>query len=308
MEENKRAVNWFVRIMIIALSAMLGAMVLYKFFAISPKGQINTGVVSLICLILILVLSEAFDSFSIGKLVSISREVKKKEKEVSKLEHQNSQLVSQLITISNNQAQHQQHTNVYGDYHASSTVQKATEQEVADNQTAEASIASPPATENPGAAVGAATGKIDWRRAEEIALNKYVAHKSIDPSKVISDAKLVNHFDGVDPISKMNYIYDAYVKDDNGETFVEFKNERVFGVMLRDRLYVLLSKINYYRNSKRVDARLDLVIMKVPGEEPSRFYSDTRFFENFSPAIASGLLNVITVEFTADEAAALRDR
>ncbi|GGD78971.1 hypothetical protein GCM10008012_23390 [Rhizobium anhuiense] len=137
-------------------------------------------------------------------------------------------------------------------------------------------------------------------------MNKYVQQKKVDPLNVISDAKLVNHFEGVDPISKSSYIYDAYIKGLDSETFVEFKNERVFSPMLRDRLYVLLSKINYYRNSKRVDAHLDLVIMKIPGEEPSRFYSDTNFFESFSPAIASGLLNVIFVEFTADEAAALR--
>ncbi|WP_146086602.1 hypothetical protein [Ciceribacter selenitireducens] len=307
MEENKQTVNWFVRIMIIALSIMLGAMVLYKFVAISPEGEISAGVVSFICLILVLVLSEAFDSFSIGKMISISREVKKKEKEVSKLELQNSQLLSQLIAISNNQSQHQQHTNIYGDYHTVSTVQKATDQEVEDKQTAEASITTPPAVENGGAVAGPAIVRTDWRRAEEIALNKYVQQKKIDPLKVISDAKLVNHFEGVDPISKSNYIYDAYIRDTDSETFVEIKNERVFSPILRDRIYVLLSKINYYRNSKRVDAHLDLVIMKIPGEEPSRFYSDTRFFESFSPAIASGLLNVVLIEFSADEAATLRE-
>jgi hypothetical protein len=65
---------------------------------------------------LILVLAESFDSFSIGKLISISRESKKKEKEIRNLEIKNSELIDQIISIQNIQSQTQQHTNVYGDY------------------------------------------------------------------------------------------------------------------------------------------------------------------------------------------------
>lgn len=78
--------------------------------------------------------------------------------------------------------------------------------------------------------------------------------------------------------------------------------------MFRDRLYVMLSKINHYRNAKRVEAQLDLVLMKVPGEESrSTAISSDRVLGIFEPAIASGLLKVVSIEFTEEEAAACRE-
>jgi hypothetical protein len=70
---------------------------------------------------------------------------------------------------------------------------------------------------------------------------------------------------------------------------------------------VMLSKINYYRTAKRVEAHLDLVLMKLPGEESRTPNSFARMLESFEPAIASGLLKIHEIEFTADEAASCRD-
>lgn len=126
--DNSEKKSTFVRVLIILLSLMLVGMISFNFYFTEPKGEISSGAITLILILTVLVLSESFDNFSVGKLVSISREAKKKEAEVKELEQKNSSLLNQLISISNTQSQQQNHTNVYGDYHESSSQQKANSQ------------------------------------------------------------------------------------------------------------------------------------------------------------------------------------
>jgi hypothetical protein len=300
MEEVTKKTNWFVRILISALCLLLVGMVLYRYICVEPRGDITAGIVTLLCLLLVLVLSESFDSFSIGKLISISREVKKKGKEVEKLEKQNAHLLSQLISISNTQSQNQSHTNVYGDYHATPTVQKASATDVQEKQSSDAASSATPPNEAPRATT-------NWDKAEEIALKRYLQQRALHPSNVIVAAKLVSQFQGIDPISSMQPVFDAYIKETEHETFVEMRPATFTPMMFRDRLYVMLSKINHYRTAKRVEAHLDLVLMKLPGEEARTPNSFSRLLESFEPAIASGLLKIHEVEFTPEEAASCRD-
>ncbi|MDF3840062.1 hypothetical protein P3W85_45145 [Cupriavidus basilensis] len=298
MEERKKP-NWFVRILIIAFCILLASMIAYRYITIEPKAEISGGLITLLFLLLILVLAESFDNFSVGKLISISREVKKKERDVEKLEKQNTHLLSQLISLSNTQSQNQNHTNVYGDYHATPTVQKASETDVQEKQSSDAASA---ATPN-----GTSRVATNWRRAEELALTKYLQQRSLHRSNVIVEAKLVSQFQGIDPISSMQPVFDAYIKLSEHETFVEMRPAKLSLTFFRDRLYVMLSKINHYRTAKRVEAHLDLVLMKLPGEEPRAPNDFARMLESFEPAIASGLLKIHEIEFTADEAASCRD-
>lgn len=299
MEEVAKRTNWFVRILISAFCLLLVAMVLYRYLCVEPRGDITAGIITLLCLLLVLVLSESFDSFSVGKLISVSREVKKKEKEVEKLEKQNAHLLTQLISISNSQTQTQSHTNVYGDYHATPTVQKASATDVQEKQTSDA-VGAAPQTESPRATT-------NWRKAEEIALAKYLQQRSLHPSNAIIEAKLVSQFQGIDPISSMQPVFDAYIKETDHETFVEMRPATSMHLIFRDRLYVMLSKINHYRTAKRVEAHLDLVLMKLPTEEQRSSSSLSRLLESFEPAIASGLLKIQEIEFTAEEVASCRD-
>lgn len=299
MEEVAKKTNWFVRVLISAFCILLVGMVLYRYLCVEPRGDISAGIVTLLCLLLVLVLSESFDSFSVGKLVSVSREVKKKEKEVEKLEKQNAHLLSQLISISNTQSQTQSHTNVYGDYHATPTVQKASAIDVQEKQSSDAVSA---ATQTEATKV-----TTNWRKAEEIALSKYLQQRSLHPSNVILEAKLVSQFQGIDPISSSQPIFDAYIKETEHETFVEMRPATFTPMMFRDRLYVMLSKINHYRTAKRVEAHLDLVLMRLPGEEERTPNSFARLLESFEPAIASGLLKIHEIAFTEQEATSCRD-
>jgi hypothetical protein len=117
MTENK-APNYYVRTLIVFLCIGLAILIAYNVFWIEPKGELNSGIFILLGLLIVLVLSESFDNFSVGKLLTISKEAKKKETEKKELERKNEQLLNQILTISNTQHQTQNHTNVYGDFYS----------------------------------------------------------------------------------------------------------------------------------------------------------------------------------------------
>ena len=96
MENNPK--NWFVRILIILFCLGIASMIFFNFFCVEPYGEFKNGIFFLLSILLILVLAESFDNFSIGQIVSIKREIKNKEKENKKLEQRNTELISHIIS------------------------------------------------------------------------------------------------------------------------------------------------------------------------------------------------------------------
>lgn len=92
--------NWFVRILIILLCIFIGGLIWFNFFWSYPSVQISAGLIVLVAFLTILVLSEAFDNFSITKLISMSRTVQEKENKNQELKKENSDLRNQIISIS----------------------------------------------------------------------------------------------------------------------------------------------------------------------------------------------------------------
>ena len=116
MENNPK--NWFVRILIILFCLGIASMIFFNFFCVEPYGEFKNGIFFLLSILLILVLAESFDNFSIGQIVSIKREIKNKEKENKKLEQRNTELISHIISITNPQTQKQQSTNIFREYYS----------------------------------------------------------------------------------------------------------------------------------------------------------------------------------------------
>lgn len=125
----EKQTNLFTRTLIIIFALCLSIMVGYNYIYIEPVGILKNGTLILILIILILILSESFDSFSIGKILSISRKLKDTEKEVEKLDQKNSQLLNQLISLTNNQNQKQSSKQIFGDYIKKPKTQKKIDNE-----------------------------------------------------------------------------------------------------------------------------------------------------------------------------------
>ena len=118
LESNK---NYFVRVLIVLLCIGISSLIVFKFFFVCPKGEISGGLLTLISILLVLVLAESFDNFSVGKLFSMKREITEKTLENQKLERKNEELLKQIFNISNNIKQST--TSVFGDYYSSKSSQ-----------------------------------------------------------------------------------------------------------------------------------------------------------------------------------------
>jgi hypothetical protein len=287
----------------VAFCIFLSTLVVYRFFYIDPKAEISSGLLVLLAFVLVLILSELFDNFSLGKLLTMSRTIKEKEKQTSELKKENTELRSQLITISTSVSQRQTSTNIFGMPDGMVellTVKKAQADEIAAKQTDEASP--PPVTQL------ISERQFDRAKAESFAVQKFVSTNNLQAFNLILDAKLSTQLSGIDPITDVTPIFDAYINANDAEVFVEARPAHFATLAFRDRLYVMLNKIHHYKMLKKANAYLALVLVHLPEPSMSRpidYYLD-RLQREFEPAITSGLLRIQILEPNADELNGLR--
>ena len=71
------------KIMIILLTLFLVILIGFNFFKGESKLTFSSGLILVILIVTVLVLAEEFDNLSIGKILSLNRKVKKKEKKLN---------------------------------------------------------------------------------------------------------------------------------------------------------------------------------------------------------------------------------
>lgn len=309
-DENKKnnkseKVNWFSRILLLIIGGLIGYMVFFRFFIIDPKAEITTGIIILLAFLIVLALSEIFDSFSIGEVLKLSRTVKEKEKviekkesEIVKIENEKNQLLNQVITLSNNFSQRQSNTNIYGlspDLMRQIGVQKANPEEVEELKKKEAQEAEKEEPSRPK------TKRLDSSKIEELALRKSLMTSNIDISKIFREIKL-QAFQGIDPISETSPIFDAYLNDIDREVFYEIRQSKGYiSGMFMDRLYLMLSKIYHYRTVKKTNAFLNLILVEFPEDSSEDNRQLNRILDLFQPALNNSLLRISVVHFEENE-------
>lgn len=291
--------NLFVRLLIIAFCVFLGTLVVYRFFYIDPKAEISSGLLVMLAFILVLVLSELFDNFSIGQLITISRQLKQQEVEFKSLKKENSELRSHIVAIATNISQKQTSTNIVGlptNLADMLTVRKAAPEEIETKNFEEQ-----PTTTSPD--IPSRTERtFDRAKAEDLAINKFITINSLQAFNVIREAKLSTQFSGIDPITEITPIFDGYLNTSDSEVFVEVRTSSYGSMMFRDRLYVMLTKLHHYKTIKKANVYLALLVIDIPeftARSPST--SLDRLQREFGPAIASGLLRIHQTEFSAEE-------
>ncbi len=293
---NDKKINWFVRIGLILLVGLIISMIVYKFFLREPIADISSGIIVLLAFAILLALSESFDNFSVGKILTLSRKIveketviAKKEIDIKQIESEKRELLTQIISLSNNFSQRQSNTNIYGVSPESMkqfTVIKADEPEVEKLKQTEQEEENKTTPEK---------RSIDFRKVKEISLQYFIRDNSIDVSKMFKEVKL-QAFEGIDPISDTSPVYDGYINDIDKEVFIEIRPTPIMSSMITDRLYIMLSKIHHYRQFKKSNCYLNLVLVEIP----ERDRDDTRVFNRiidlYRPALSSGLLKITTVK------------
>jgi predicted lactoylglutathione lyase len=297
-QDSKKGTNWFVRIGLILLVGLIISMIIYKFFYREPIADISSGLIVLLAFAIVLALSESFDSFSVGKILTLSRKIKEKDSVISnkesaikQVENEKRELLSQIITLSNNFSQRQSNTNIYGatpDTIKQFTVQKADEPEV--------EILKQKEQEEENKATTTTRKRIDFRKVEEIAMQYFIKDNNVDVSKMFKEVKL-QAFEGIDPISDTSPIYDGYINDIDKEVFIEIRPTPMMSSMITDRLYLMLSKIHHYRQFRKSNCYLNLILVEIPYEDRDDTRFLNRILELFRPALSSGLLKITTLKF-----------
>jgi hypothetical protein len=297
MTESKS--NNFVRALIVGLVGFIVWLVAYSFLSLEPKGTISTGIITLIVLLVVIVLSESFDNFSVGKLLTMSREIKAKENSIIKLNSENTELRRELVNVVTSISQNQSSTNIIGfpdDLAKRMGVEKATDDEISKKRDEESEAS----TER----VRPVRRRINHQKLEEIAFSKFLSKRSLTEYDLIQEAKLVTQFSGIDAVSNIQPIYDGYINTGESEIFIEIKASRVSSIMMRERVYLMLNKIFLYNKVKNANAHLNLLLVDIDGEDQDQLRSQRntdRFKEFFEPSIVNGLLRIVPIELTEEE-------
>lgn len=296
-----KEVNWFVRGLIIVLCIFLAAGIAYKFIYLKPTGDLGIGVLMVLALLVVLALSESFNSFSIGSLLSLSRDIEKKNAEVSDLKTENRELRSQVISIATTFSQRQTSTNIVGlpqDLARMFTVTSADDKEVQEKQDAEQAAPEEPVPR-------AAAPRFDRRKLEQRAIERFLKTNDFEQFPVVREAKLMAQIEVLDPVSTSSPIFDAYLNSLDAEIFVEVQVlPRHSLILFRERLYVMLTKLSHYKALKKTNVFMSLVLVIIPGEgaRPSHI---SRLFSEFQPAISGGLLRIVEISFSEADVADL---
>ena len=134
--------------------------------------------------------------------------------------------------------------------------------------------------------------RIDNEKFRNMILKKHF--DDININKIFHDIKVVEKFQNIDSISNKPVYFDAYLEEDNQEIFIVIRGYSYSTIMLHDRLYVQLNKLQSYRSMRHIDVTLLLLVGK-PRKEGNEKFADIEKY--FGPAIKNGLLKIKYIDF-----------
>jgi len=286
-------------------------MVYASFFLAEPKHQITSGIITLIAIVVVLVLSESFNKLSVGKILNLSREVEKKEKESVAVKTENKELRQELFKIVSNVQQSQVNNTINTNTTPEALLKMLGVVKSDSNEDDDTD------TEDTEPTISTKSNVVDSREQEkeesraksrlrkhavEAGLHNFVAKQPFE-SKFIERVEFSSAFHAIDPIMDKRVIFDGYMKHDEAEVFLEARHSEMTSLMFFDRLYIMLSKINLYREAKSTNAELLLLLVETEWTEKSeRRNLNDRLLEYFQPAIKNGLLRIERISVTEEEA------
>lgn len=304
--KNAGTPNTFVRALIVALVLGLCALVFINFFWRDPPFEISAGLLALVSLIVLLVLSEAFDHLTFGEILSLRRKVSEEKAAKESLREENRDLRSQVVTLVANFQQSQVNNTFNAPPEAwARLLGVVPSPEPAAKEEVDAQIQSPVATQTESPEAGRLTARQRFERqraGESVAIRKYLDSIQVPQSERLLNAEFSSSFQNIDPVMDRRIVFDAYVKADTRERFIEAIRARTSSLIFSDRLYVMLTKIWLYRQAKKVQAELILLLVDAEDEElDERSRSTNRLIEYFQPAIANDILRIESIKVTKAE-------
>lgn len=280
------------RVLVCTLLVFIAGIVGYNIVAVSPVGEISTEVISLLFLLVILTLSEAFDSFSVGSLFSLKKVHDEKVRELNETKEEVKILKQDLINIVTSVSQSQSNV-VQVDIGEKVKVEKISQEDVnkkvSDEQKLAARKPDPqrkyrdycqPTT----SAVGGSLGKGEL--SEGRLLDLYFDQKGINKLNVVHCVKISNLLENKYSSFRNAPIFDAYLNTGDKEIFFELISARIELSAIKKDISELLEVVHQYGLSKKVKAQLVLIF------DESDSARARELADIIEPAIMAGKVNV----------------
>lgn len=278
-EENPKKLSWWQVLLLILTALLIVGLILVNFLCSENRFVITGSIVTLICLLIVIVLSNSFDSFSIVGIFNLRREVKENREKIDKLE----KLMFQSVN-NNQQAQQSSHntTYVFGGQGVQrmDSADKEEERQQQEEEEKRENSRTP-------------RQRLNREIFDELLLKKY-REKHQPAGNILYDMKISDK----DFISDRPVMFKAYIKDDDKELFIDTFQAGVLSFFYHDRIYVKIGKILNYRSVKNTNAKMVCLVGKLDSEEKA---ADSKLESYFLPAISNNLLDIVPISYTQAE-------
>ena len=301
----------FSKIAIIVLFSIMTLFALFSFFGNKYGYSISTGIVYIFALMIFLLISDSVETFSLGNLLTLSKKVKEKEKEVDKLSSENNQLRTQIVSIATASISNNNHNQVIIDLSKALkgvNIESAVEgdrekieinQEAADNNEA--------LSHSEKRYFSGYNRNLFVRITEKKAIEKFAVINGIDFSSIQTNAKFSEQFTYGNPIMEDRLVYDAYLKRPLDELFIESVHLTA-SIVMNYRLYYMISMVVQYAQINNKSAKMILLVPNYPEKWAERVLPNRnqqkdleRLKTIFQPAIRNGFLEIKEINFSAQE-------
>ena len=307
-EENPKKLSWWQVLLLILTALLIVGLILVNFLCSENRFVITGSIVTLICLLIVIVLSNSFDSFSIVGIFNLRREVKENKEKIDKLENLMFQSLTNNIRIVNNSSskiemdsadeeeikeEEQQQELMLQSQHADPVGLEVQRMDSADKEKIKEEEQQQEEKEKMGE-TRIPRQRLDREEFAKLLLRKY-CEKNHQSGNLLYDMKISDTF-----ISNRSVSFKAYIKDDEKELFIDTFQASAFSfLMSHDRIYVKISKILNYRSVKNTNAKMVCLIGK-PDFEQERF-NVSKLQSDFLPAISNNLRDIVLISYSQAE-------
>lgn len=307
-DEKGKGLTKKISISIIYIIMMI--FMLVSFFIGDKQFSISTGIIYTLVLMMVLVFYDSVESFSLGNLVTLKKEIKKKNDEVKQLSKDNSELRSQILSVVTASISNQNKIVLgFGDsWLKNAKLESASQDEKYEEETN---------IDNQQTNDGDNYSKNDtfhgWERSkfaraiDEKSVKKYAESLKLNEFELYNKVKFADEISDKDPIMEPSIVFDAYLKRPLEELFINVISSMP-NINIFYRIYYMISIVVQYAQANNISAKVILLVPIFPDVTLSKMYPHRnqireieRLKNKFKPAVKNGFLEIMEINFSEEE-------
>lgn len=285
--QKKKKFN-FTRLLIIFLGIVIIGLIVSSFVFSNEKFTLSTEIIICLLLLVVLSLSEEFNSFSIGKIFTLQKEADTANRNLKEVREENITLRQQFLTQFNATAKQSNMQNLFFQTPAAQAfgIEKASPETQTEDQKIEENQKNKHLTEK-REKFFKNFGDYLFKTEQEILPFKQ--------GKIYTDVQFKTEMLGIDPIMDKNVKINGYYLDDDKEIFIKIiRNSIAFQYVYE--LYYIINKIFLYNTYDQTSGRKATLWLIAPNflnpEEKRTYCSIDTLKDSFLPAMKNNLLDI----------------